>query len=87
MDDFSWYDEIIDERTLPLFVQHDIKELVKARQEEKETGKICLHMDCLEDELYGSVNAAYYDKLISKQEGEYLRKKYLGIDIPMETLK
>ena len=86
MNDFSWYEEIIDERTLPVFIQHDIKELVKARQEEKTTGKTCLHMDCLENELYGSINAAYYDKLISKQEGEYLRKKYLKIDIPLENI-
>lgn len=42
-------------------------------------------MDCLLDEIYGSINGAYWDGLISKDVGEYLRVKYLGIEEPLQS--
>ena len=70
----------------PYFLRHDIEELVRAEKEEKETGKVCWHKDCLQDELYGSISSAYYDRIISKEEAEYLRITYLGIYVPMQDL-
>ena len=75
----------IDESMLPVFVRHDIDALLEAEEQEKATGQKCLHMDCLLDEVYGSVNAAYWDGMISKGVAEYLRKKYLGIDDPLQS--
>lgn len=75
----------IDENTLPSFLKHDIDAYLAAVQMEKETGEKCLHMDCLLDEIYGSINGAYWDGLISKEVGEYLRAKYLGIDEPLQS--
>ena len=71
---------------LPGFLQRDIDALLEAELQEKETGKKCLHMDCLLDEVYGSVNAAYWDNLIDKETAEYLRKKYLGLDEPLQDI-
>ena len=75
----------IDENTLPAFLKHDIDAYLSAVKTEKETGKKCWHMDCLLDEVYGSVNAAYWDGLIDKDVAEYLREKYLGIDEPLQS--
>ena len=75
----------IDESTLPAFLKHDIDAYLSAVKKEKETGEKCWHMDCLQDEIYGSINAAYWDGLISKDVGEYLREKYLGIDEPLQS--
>ena len=71
---------------LPGFLQRDIDALLEAELQEKETGKKCLHMDCLLDEVYGSVNAAYWDGLIDKKTAENLREKYLGIIEPLQEL-
>lgn len=60
-----------DERTLPEYLQKDIK----AYKEGIRTKSTVL--DCLWGELYGSINSAQYDLLISKEEADYLRKKYL----------
>ena len=75
----------IDESTLPAFLKHDIDAYIEAVRKEKETGEQCLHMDCLLDEIYGSINGAYWDGLISKDVGEYLREKYLGIVEPLQS--
>ena len=60
------------ERGLPGYLQHDIEELKKGLKEER-----CLHLDCLYDELYGSINSAYWDNDISDAQADFLRKKYL----------
>lgn len=44
------------------------------------------NMDCLLNEVYGSVNAAYWDGLIDKKTAENLREKYLGIIEPLQEL-
>ncbi|MBL7576469.1 hypothetical protein SAMN00017477_0093 [Peptoniphilus asaccharolyticus DSM 20463] len=60
-----------DERTLPEYLQKDIN----AYKEGIRTKSTVI--DCLWGELYGSINSAQYDFLISKEEADYLRKKYL----------
>lgn len=38
------------------------------------------HIDCLQDEVYGSINSAMVDHEISEEQAEYLRSKYLNIE-------
>ena len=35
------------------------------------------HLDCLYDDLYGSINAAQWGGDITREQADYLRKKYL----------
>lgn len=58
-------------KTLPLYLQNDINNLVKELKKENST-----ILDCLFEELYGSINSAYYDNEITKEEADYLRDKY-----------
>lgn len=64
------------ESNLPPFLQHDIDALLEGKR------KQVLYVDCLLDEVYGSINSAYYDGSISKEQADYLRQKYL--DIPSD---
>lgn len=64
----------LDERTLPIYLQKDIKafdDCVKANDK--------LHLDIYWSELYGSINSAQYGYEISKEVADYLREKYLGL--------
>jgi len=36
-------------------------------------------LDCLYDEVQGSINSAYYDNQITENQADYLRGKYLGL--------
>lgn len=63
------------EKNLPPYLQHDIDALIEGRKD-----KTCLHIDCLEDEVYGSINSAYVDGRISEDQAWYLREKYLGME-------
>lgn len=65
---------ILDERTLPKFLQKDLQALQKALDEEDYR-----LIDCLWSEVYGSINSAYYGNEINKDIADYLRKKYLGL--------
>ena len=57
---------------LPEYLQHDLD----AYKEALENGSTLL--DCLWGELYGSINAAEItDGVISPEQADYLRKKYL----------
>ena len=76
----------VDITAFPYFLRHDIEELVKAEQEERATGKACLYMDCLRDELYVSINEAYRERIISKDVAEQLREIYLGISVPLQDI-
>ena len=60
------------ESNLPPFLQHDIDALLEGKK------KQVLYVDCLLDEVYGSINSAYYDGSISKEQADYLCQKYLG---------
>lgn len=64
---------------LPEFLQNDIDALVEGRKNQVS------YIDCLEGEVYGSINGAYYDGSITNEQAAYLRKKYLGIE-PNETI-
>lgn len=66
----------IDERTLPLCIQHDIKALVDY-QNSDENPK--MRLDLYWCELYGSINSSQHGNEISKEVADYLREKYLGI--------
>lgn len=66
----------LDERTLPLAIQHDIKALLNY-QNSNITPK--LNLDLYWCELYGSINSSQHGSEISKEVADYLREKYLGI--------
>ena len=70
----------------PNYLKHDLTELIKAEEEEAVTGQTCWHMDCLLDELYNSIGAAYREKKISKEEAKYLYKRYLGMNVSLEDV-
>lgn len=56
---------------LPAYVQHDIDGLIESYQ----SGKLT---DCWRDEVYGSINSAWVEKLITDEQAAFLRKKYLS---------
>ena len=62
------------ENNLPPYLQHDINALIEGKK------KQVLYVDCLIDEVYGSINSAYYDGCITKEQADYLRQKYLGME-------
>lgn len=61
------------EQHLPHYLQKDIDALKKGINENS------MHLDCLLDEVYGSINSAYWDQTITEEQATYLRKKYLDI--------
>ena len=60
------------EKCLPEYLLHDIKEYLKYKDDEN-----CTFIDCLKDEIYGSINGAYWDNEIDEDMANYLRNKYL----------
>ena len=62
------------ENNLPPYLQHDINALIEGKK------KQVLYLDCLFDEVYGSINSAYYDGCITKEQADYLRQKYLRME-------
>ena len=62
------------ENNLSPYLQHDINALIEGKK------KQVLYLDCLFDEVYGSINSAYYDGCITKEQADYLRQKYLGME-------
>ena len=71
----------IDIEKYPSYLRHDLEALIKAEEEEKATGRKCYHIDCLENELYNSIGAAYREGKIGKEEAIYLHKHFLGMDV------
>lgn len=67
----SWDNEELIDFYLPEYLTHDI-EALKDGAEKKVS-----HLDCLFDEVQGSINMAYYDHYISWEQAELLRKVYL----------
>lgn len=63
---------IVDERTLPLAIQKDIKWLTSLDPKKLPYPDVWC-------ELYGSINASQHGGEISKETADYLREKYLGI--------
>ena len=66
---------IVDERTLPIYLQKDIKAWVEGKKNKVK------HLDCLWGELYGSINSAQHDYEISVETANYLRDKYLELEV------
>ena len=60
------------EQCLPEYLKHDIEEYKK-----KKDDKSCTYIDCPQDEIYGSINSAFIDGIITQEFADYLRKKYV----------
>ena len=56
---------------LPKYLGNDINVLLKGIKENSTL------LDCLMDEVYGSINSAYWDGQISEEHANHLREKYL----------
>ena len=67
------YEEIL-EASLPNYLKKDIDAL----KEGCETNSSVL--DCLYNEVQGSINSAYYDNEITEEQAVFLRKKYLFME-------
>ena len=65
-DDKSYF-----EINLPEYLQHDLDALVKGYKERP------LYLDCLYNEVQGSINLAWYGNEITEEQAIYLREKYL----------
>lgn len=59
------------EADLPESLQKAIDEYVQGEKEQVS------HLDCLWGEVYGSINACQWGGRITKEQADYLRKKYL----------
>lgn len=59
------------EVNLPPYLRHDIDALQQGLAQD------VLYLDCLFDELYGSINSAEWDDEITHEQAAYLREKYL----------
>lgn len=59
------------EVNLPQSLQKAIDEYVQGEKEQVR------HLDCLWDELYGSINAQFWGSRITREQADYLREKYL----------
>lgn len=59
------------ETGLPESLQNAINEYVQGEKDQAS------HLDCLWGEVYGSINACQWGDRITKEQADYLRKKYL----------
>lgn len=59
------------EADLPKSIQKAIDDYLQGEKQQ------VLHLDCLWDELYGSINANQWGGVITKEQADYLRRKYL----------
>lgn len=59
------------EKCIPKYLKHDIEEYLKYKDD-----KDCKHIDCLINEIYGSINSALYSDEITFEQANYLRDKY-----------
>lgn len=59
------------ETNLPAAIQKDIDAYLEGIRSQ------ATYLDCLADELYGSINASQWGWEISKEQADYLRAKYL----------
>lgn len=66
------------EAGLPESLKKALDEYIQGEKEQ------VFHMDCLWGELYGSINACQWGGRITKEQADYLRKKYLFADGEME---
>ena len=64
-------DNIILEKILPTYLEKDLKNLKEGIENNVS------YIDCLINELQGSINSAYIDGDISEEQCDYLYKKYI----------
>ena len=65
------YDEEILEKCLPKYLENDLKNLKEGIK-----NKVS-YLDCLIDELQGSVNSAWVDGDITEEQCDYFYRKYI----------
>ncbi|WP_099205397.1 hypothetical protein [Scatolibacter rhodanostii] len=63
------------ERSLPRFLKDDIEALLKGIENNSSV------LDCLYNEVQGSINLAFYGNEITKEQADYLREEYLGWEV------
>lgn len=66
-------DKNILERGLPIYLQKDIDAWIEGEKNDVS------YLDCLHNELYGSINSAYWGHEITEAQKDYLFDKYLGL--------
>lgn len=62
------------EKGLPESLQKALDEYIQGEKDQ------VAYMDCLWGELYGSINGCQWGDKITKEQADYLRKKYLFIE-------
>ncbi len=67
--------EKILEKCLPTYLENDLNNLKEGFKNNVS------YLDCLIDELQGSINSAYVDGEISEEQCDYLYKKYIRMEI------
>ncbi len=65
------------EKDLPEYLENDLIKLKEALKKDK-----CSILDCLVNELQGSVNSAFVDGDITEEQCDYLYDKYIRIPLP-----
>ena len=65
------YNKKIFEKGLPIYLERDLNNL-----KEGVKNKVS-YLDCLIDELQGSINSAFVDKEISEEQCDYLYDTYI----------
>ena len=69
--DIIMYNEEILEKCLPKYLEEDLKRLKEGMK-----NKVS-YLDCLVNELQGSVNSAFVDGDITEEQCDYFYKKYI----------
>lgn len=69
------YNEKLLEKCLPNYLQQDLENLKKGIKDKVS------YIDCLLNELQGSVNSAFVDGDITEEQCDYLYKKYIRMEI------
>lgn len=62
------------EKCLPIYLERDLQNLKEGIK-----NKVS-YIDCLIDELQGSINSAYVDGDITEEQCDYLYKKYIRME-------
>ena len=68
------YKEEILEKCLPKYLEDDIKALKEGIKNK------VLHVDCLINEVQGSVSSAFVDGIITEKQCDYIYKKYIRME-------
>lgn len=62
------------EEDLPIYLKNDIENLKKGIEEN------VLYVDCLINEVQGSVNSAWVDGAITEEQCDFIYKKYIRME-------